>query len=303
MFSKRIRAATMLILALILVSGALTLQATGESESRGTTDLEGISVAVYGGSGAASHSARALISLFEWLNASVDMIAARNILNGELEDYDVLAYPGGSAMEYYSELGQEGLNITRSFVSDGGSYVGICGGATFACRYYLGFFNGSTGYAPYAGTGPYLINMTVNRQCAGPDLSNLSENITTMYWGSAYFVPREGTEIHPIASYAANGEAGMLSFKHGQGTVFMSSPHPEYEEGSDRDDTAFYDHLNDPDSEWELLRRVMTWLIDESSIPPETHPTESDMTAILILGSIGLAGIVVVIVAIIHQKR
>jgi glutamine amidotransferase-like uncharacterized protein len=293
----------MLVIALILVSGTLTLRIAGESESGGITELDGINVAVYGGGGAASHSARALVSLFEWMNASVDMIAARNVLDGELEDYDILAYPGGSAMEYYSELGQEGLNITRNFVSDGGSYVGICGGATFACRYYLGFFNGSTGYAPYAGTGPYLINMTVNRQCAGPDLSGLPENIKTMYWGSAYFVSREGTETYPIASYGANGEAGMLSFKHGQGTVFMSSPHPEYEEGSDRDDTAFYDHLNDPDSEWELLRRVMIWLVEESSIPPELHPTQSDMTTTLVLGSVGLAGVTVVVIAIIYRKR
>ena len=66
----------------------------------------------------------------------------------------------------------------------------------------------------------------------------------------------------------------MIAFEYGAGTVFLSSPHPEYEENSDRDDTTFGDDLDDPDSEWDLLFRVSKWLIEASSDePPSTTTT------------------------------
>jgi glutamine amidotransferase-like uncharacterized protein len=310
MLTRRFRGCFALFLVLFLVSSTIPLGTSAQTQNEEITDLEGINVAVYGGEGAVTHCLRALASLFEWLNASVEIIHANTILNETLEAYEIVAYPGGNAFDYHVELGREGLNIIREFVSNGGSYVGICGGSTFACEQSLGFFNGSRGLTPYEGIGPYLINMTVNRECEGPDLSDLPENITTMYWGSVYFAPPEGLEIYPIASYGANGEIGMLAFNYGHGTVFISSPHPEYEEGSDRDGTVFCDELNDPDSEYELLRRVMVWLIEESYVTPEsnntettTNSTDSGIVSIQILGSIGVAAIIVVVVAFVYHKK
>lgn len=41
--------------------------------------------------------------------------------------------------------------------------------------------------------------------------------------------PRYGFEasIQTIATYESNGRAGMIAFPYGNGTVFLSSPHPE----------------------------------------------------------------------------
>ena len=319
MILRRFRICTVVFLVLILTSSIFTLSSNGQTESEELTDLEGINVAVYGGEGVLEHDTIALIHLFAWMNASVDRINASNILDGELEDYEIIAYPGGVYYQYHTDLGKEGLNIIREFVSNGGSYVGVCGGASLALEYSLKFYNGTGGFPPYQGTGPYLINMTVNRECEGPDLSDLPETFTTMYWGSAYFTPLEDYETYKIAFYGLNGEAGMITFRYGHGTVFMCSPHAEYEEGDDRDGTDFYDELNDPDSEWELMRRVMVWLIEESDYTPEPSTTttststnsetttfgttESGLPTMVLLGTIGMVAIVIVVVASLYYQK
>ena len=302
MVHSKIRISTILFLGLFLTNIAFILRASGQANTEEITDLEGINVAVYNGIGAVSHCTTALASLFEWLNASVDRIRTESILNGSLEDYEIVAYPGGNMLAYATELGNNGTNIIRDFVSNGGSYVGICGGSMLACEYGLGLFNGTIGPAQGSGTVPYLINMTVNRECEGPDLSDLPGSYMTMYWASRSFIPLEGSEVYPIATYGVDGDAGMIAFRYGNGTVFISSPHPEYEEGSDRDGTVFSDSLDDPDSEYELLRRVMVWLIEESYITPESSTTDSGITTML-LGSIGVTAIVVVLVAIVYYKK
>jgi hypothetical protein len=94
-----------------------------------------------------------------------------------------------------------------------------------------------------------------------------------MYYASQFFVPSFGTSVHTIAKYESNNKAGMIAFEYGYGTVFLSSPHPEYEEDSDRDDTTFGDELEDPDSEWDFLLRISKWLVDASSDGPTTTTT------------------------------
>jgi hypothetical protein len=56
----------------------------------------------------------------------------------------------------------------------------------------------------------------------------------------------------------------MIAFNYGNGTVFLSSPHPEYEEGNMKDGTDLWDLYSDPDSEWGLMLRICEWLLEES---------------------------------------
>ena len=120
--------------------------------------------------------------------------------------------------------------------------------------------------------------MFPNRSSTGPDLSDCPVNFTTMYYASQYFIPNEGVNVHVVATYES-GKAGMIAFEYGYGTVFLSSPHPEYEENSDRDDTSEFDYLDDPDSEWNFLLKISQWLVEASSDPPpktETAITSSE---------------------------
>ena len=113
---RKIRISTILILGLFLTSGAFALRISGQTDAEQITDLEGINVAVYGGVGTVSHCTTALVSLFEWLNASVDRIRTESIFNGSLENYEIVAYPGGNMLAYATELGDNGTKIIREFV-------------------------------------------------------------------------------------------------------------------------------------------------------------------------------------------
>eukprot|EP00927_Polykrikos_kofoidii_P046448 TRINITY_DN40692_c0_g1_i1.p1 TRINITY_DN40692_c0_g1~~TRINITY_DN40692_c0_g1_i1.p1 ORF type:complete len:784 (+),score=93.20 TRINITY_DN40692_c0_g1_i1:185-2353(+) len=55
--------------------------------------------------------------------------------NGNLEPFDVLVVPGGSAATDSILLGPLGLAAVRSFVRQGGSYCGVCAGAYLALTY------------------------------------------------------------------------------------------------------------------------------------------------------------------------
>jgi glutamine amidotransferase-like uncharacterized protein len=269
-----------LILLVLSILCLLVLQPTPSVAQEEYSDLTGIKVAVYNGVGVMGSSRIALYRMFEWMNATAGNITASEILAGELDDYDILVVPGGSEDTCSDELESEGQQIVKDFVAGGGSYFGICGGATFGAR-YLHLFNGFMGPVSEPGDLIHITTMHVNRSSLGPDLSDLAENLSIMYYASQRFTPNPyaATSIHTIARYDYDGSAGMVAFEYDYGTVFLSSPHPEYEENGDRDGTTFGDYLEDPDSEWELLFRVSKWLIEASSdLQPESETTTTPTT-------------------------
>ncbi len=275
-------------------------------------DLTGVKVAIYNGAGVMPSSRIALTRMFEWMNASVEEINATQILGDLLDDYDMLVIPGGSETTCLSELQYiEGVQKIKNFVASGGSYFGICGGATYGAT-SVGFLNGSMKPVSEPGSLIHMTTMYVNQSSTGPELSDCAASFATMYYGSQYFDPREGTNVHIVATYEYNGEAGMIAFEYGDGTVFLSSPHPEYEENDNRDDTTFGDDLDDPDSEWDLLFRVSKWLIEASYVEPSTTTTSltttstTTVTTDLDLTLIALAstgGVIIMLTAIVLYRR
>jgi glutamine amidotransferase-like uncharacterized protein len=230
------------------------------------TGMEGVRVAVYNGRGVLLSSATALFSMFQWMHAEVNYVNATDIQQNVLDGYDIVVFPGGDASEYSLFLGANGRNAVKDFVSAGGSYFGICGGSIFGTNQYLGLFNG---YATGAvnGSGTKLLQMIVNVNSTGPDLSDEPSTYDVLYWNSGSFYSNNETymsTVIPIALFPQNNGSGMLCCKYGNGTVFLSFPHPEYEEGSARDGTTQFDYLNDPDSEWTLLMKVSLWLVESS---------------------------------------
>ncbi|MHA1960318.1 MAG: BPL-N domain-containing protein [Candidatus Thorarchaeota archaeon] len=287
------------------------------AQSCACADLLGVNVAVYNGGGNLADSTLALNALFSWMNATVGYVNATEIRNGILHEYDIIAFPGGATGTYAVHLGIEGMDAIREFVANGGSYFGICGGSLLGTRGHrnrLGLFNGSyVSNNPGYSTGTYLTEMTVNLNSTGPMLSDLPGNYTTMFWNSAYFEKDDMSDIITVMSYPLNGLPAMIAFKYEHGTVFLSSPHPEYEEGDNRDATNNWDYLDDPDTEWNLLHRVSRWLIDESiyipTTPTSTTPTSPTNTSAatdnsgMYLAIVGSTIGVVLVVAVIVRRR
>ncbi|MBE0526289.1 MAG: hypothetical protein IH631_05060 [Candidatus Thorarchaeota archaeon] len=289
--STRNRNATFTVILLLFIILTTMPDASGVSQELATTpsDLSDANVAIYSGEGVLGSSALALRNMFLWMNATVDFVDGFQIRNGTLDSCDILVFPGGSAVDFRYYLEPEGLELVREFVRNGGSYFGICGGSLFATNSVLGLFNGSYSN-PVNGSGTYLIEMLVNQSSAGPDLATEPESYQTLYWASAYFYSDDMSNVIPICTYPSNGRPGMIAFTYGEGTAFLSSPHPEYEEGDIRDGTPVYDYMNDPDSEWNLLLKVSRWLVDESM--SQSSPGGIPMSTFFILGTVGLLGLV-----------
>ena len=230
------------------------------------TGMEGVRVAIYNGSGVLPSSAVALLNMFRWMHAEANYVNHTEIQQGVLDEYDFVVFPGGSAYEYSSCLGTIGRNAVLDFITEGGSYFGICGGSLFGTDSYLGLFNGYTSDA-VNGSDAKIIQMVVNTNSTGPDLSTEPLTYDTLYWSSGYFYSSNATymsTVIPIAFYPQNNEPGMIACKYGNGSVFLSFPHPEYEEGSTRDGTDEFYYFHDPDSEWPLMLKVSLWLVEAS---------------------------------------
>lgn len=227
------------------------------------TGLEGVRVAIYTDRGVDATSRIALEKMFSWMHAEVDIIGSSEIRSGSLSDYDILAMPSGCWCTERCEILGDEMDIILDFISDGGSYFGIDRGASYATNFRLGLFNGS--YIPdIDGADTFLLDMDVCQDSSGPDLSGEPESYTILYDASGYFEAENESEIIPIMTYSDTDFPAMITFFHGNGTVFLSGPHPEYEEGSDRDGTDAYDALGDPDSEWNFMLKICRWLIEAS---------------------------------------
>ena len=60
--------------------------------------------------------------------AELKLVDAAAVKAGALKDVELLIIPGGSSQLQCQALGEEGKEIIRKFVKEGGSYVGICAG-------------------------------------------------------------------------------------------------------------------------------------------------------------------------------
>jgi len=259
MESSKKKGAVVLIVALLAISSLILV-------FRYPTGMEGVRVAVYNDRGAMPSSATALLNMFLWMNAEANYVNSTEIQQGVLDEYDIVVFPGGSSFDYHTYLGTIGRSAVRNFITGGGSYFGICGGSVFGTNSYLGLFNG---YASGSvnGSGTKVIPMIVNTDSTGPDLSNEPSTYEILYWNSGYFYSSNATymsTVIPIILYTQNNEPGMIACRYGNGTVFLSYPHPEYEENGVLDGTDLFDYHNDPDSEWNLLLKVSLWLVQAS---------------------------------------
>ena len=63
-----------------------------------------------------------------------DLLRSEDIRRGRLSRYRMLYVPGGWASQKLIALGDRGQEEIRRFVEEGGSYLGICGGAGMATR-------------------------------------------------------------------------------------------------------------------------------------------------------------------------
>lgn len=287
------------------------------------TDLSGISVGVYDigyYDARVNNSATALINMFEWMNATVRLFNTTDIVNGSLWACEVLAIPEGLGPTLEYKLKDDGLQAIREWIAAGGSYIGVRGSAAMAVKdsffenrwteFNLALING-TSYEITELDREEMTNVTINRECTGPDLSDMPETLSVLFETGRYILPNEGQELIYIANYTHANLPAMVASYYGQGTVFISSPHFEYEENDDRDGSDYKDEYDDPDSEWPFMLTITRWLIDSTptvcNLTDWPTTTTSDYSPNLpmdgLLVSVGLGVVVISVVLIYVRKR
>lgn len=164
---------------------------------------------------------------------------AADILSGALDQsVRLFVMPGGADLYYCETLNGDGNARIRTYVGNGGSYLGICAGAYYACTAIewakdtdqeicgpreLAFYNG-TAIGPVSEFLPNGINGSWMH--AAPLLYHDGQILLetrTHYEGGPVFSENAGSVL---ARYQ-NGGAAIVECTHGKGRVILSSPHIE----------------------------------------------------------------------------
>jgi glutamine amidotransferase-like uncharacterized protein len=74
-------------------------------------------------------------------NLPFELICSDDIKNGCLKNYAMLFVPGGWASNKLKALEDKGIKAVKEFVSNGGNYLGFCGGAGLATLDGIGLLN------------------------------------------------------------------------------------------------------------------------------------------------------------------
>jgi len=328
-----IRLVSFLVVSIFLVSGVVSVTGNTKNLTAQDTyvlqtsdigaDLSGKTVGIYESYSPSdpiiNESRTALVNMFTWMNASVIEFNTSELLNGVLWACEILAIPEGLGPLIENELTDAGEQAVREWVACGGSYIGVRGSAsiTVTDSYFehvnstfdLGLING-TSIEVTDLPAEVMTNVSINRDCIGPDLSDMPENLSVLFETGRYFVPHQGQNIICIANYTHRNLPAIIAAEYGEGNVFISSPHFEYEENSDRDGTEYMDEYDDPDSEWPLLLTIARWLVDSSPTVanvtewPSTNTTDTGFQSpheFIAIG--GGLGVVIILAIVIVAKR
>jgi glutamine amidotransferase-like uncharacterized protein len=234
-----------------------------------------VTIAIYADSGAAASCVTAAKNMFEWMEHEVVLIDADFINNKDVKYIDIFYFPGGSPTPYTRNITYNGRNKIRKMIEKGRAYIGTCAGGIYAAECYTWhdetYAAGQLGIFPGTAAGPIPqiyqlpeigmceINLNKPHQITGAE----PDSLWIMFYNGPYFIPDAGSVVDTIGSYEITGKVAMVACEYGKGRVFLVGPHPEWEEDDDRDSVSFFDNFDDMGSDWNFMRNVVEWCINE----------------------------------------
>lgn len=162
---------------------------------------------------------------------NVRFVDANDVIGGALtKDVFLFVMPGGADLYYAEKLNGAGNEKIKTYVAQGGNYLGICAGAYYGAR--------EIDWAQGEITGPRELNF-FDGKATGPVYEFLEENDINKSWQNIVDV-HIGDERY-VALYDAGpvfdgdgfatystGQSAIVKTKIGKGTAILSSPHIEY---------------------------------------------------------------------------
>lgn len=190
-----------------------------------------------------------LSSYFQNSNIIINTIDSSEIIDGSKLNKNTLALfiPGGLADKYFEKLGTKGNNNIRNYVKNGGIYLGICGGAYYACKkvefeteipelkieaeYELNLINALAKGTLYKELGIQPFSNS-SKSTAIVDIEDeKTKNISSAIYHGGPFFKSSKKEYNVLANYKL--ESGkklhaIIQKKYGKGQVIVSGVHFEY---------------------------------------------------------------------------
>lgn len=213
---------------------------------------EAIRVAIFEGEGTGP-GASALVKAFdkdEKQKFAVARITAEEVLAGKLAKFDVLVQPGGSGGKQGRALGEVGRQAVRSFVREGGGYLGVCAGAYLATNDYswsLNLIDAKVVDRRHWARGKGTVQLALSP--AGAELFGQEDREMSIFYSQGPLLGRPEWDDPEVPNYeslaiytteiAKNGApegvmartSAAVRSEFGRGRVFVFSPHPELTEG------------------------------------------------------------------------
>lgn len=167
----------------------------------------------------------------------VYFIGEYEVKNGLLRNFDAVIFPGGSQhlFQYVADIHGEFRDEILKYVSDGGNFIGICGGALLGGWLHLG--DCKMGFLRLF---PYYLYYTLFKKRGKVHIYWSAGNSLDMHgsqdmtWVAGPCIKDFGS-LRVEAYYAGNkflfpwyGQGAIASGNHGKGKVFLFGPHPEY---------------------------------------------------------------------------
>lgn len=163
------------------------------------------------------------------------------------ESFDVVIFTGGSGSKQSKAIGESGLAAVRTFVEQGGGYVGICAGAYLACE---GFSWGAKVLDAKTVSSKWrrgVGNVKIEPTAKGREILGLGEGqLEIRYANGPIYTTADSPGIpdfEPLALFrtelaendtpkgAMLNAPAMVAGTLGKGRVICSSPHPEQTAG------------------------------------------------------------------------
>ena len=190
-----------------------------------------------------------MINMLNQMHCAYTTITKDSILNGALNHYRLLIMPGGDMWKYNSYLASNGMSSIKNFVSQGGGYIGICGGSYFAAslivwRGWAGQPRDSISIAglnlfasiadgPIEDFEPGYIDNKCQVQITKknhPVISNLPEVIQPYYDHGPMFLFNDSTGVLTLGKTIKGNKNILVAFQYKSGKVFLTGVHPEASE-------------------------------------------------------------------------
>lgn len=234
-------------------------------------------IGIYVDSGAAPACVTAARNMFEWMGYTIALLDADYVNSKDMRHIDLFYFPGGSAGPYVLEITSRGKDKIRSMIQAGSGYIGTCAGGMFAAeiqiwkgtrysRGNLGIFTGNAiGPIPEIFDDPGIGMCQVNLHKPHPITNSQPDSVWIMYYTGPFFVPGSAANIRIIGTYEITGRPALVALEYGKGRVFLTGPHPEWEEDDDRDSVSYFDNYDDLGSDWPLMRSATRWCLHEES--------------------------------------